>query len=177
MTLSDYLVDSILILLVVRQVRTARFDRRAWLLPLVIVGVVGKSYLHGVPTHGNSLLVVAALTAVGVLLGSLSALATRVWSDGGQHALVKAGAVSALLWVLGMGGRMAFAVWAAHGGDATIGRFSFEHGIDPNQTWTAALVLMALGEVVSRVGILALRAYRAQSEYVAASPVRATVCA
>lgn len=164
MTSTDYLTDLILILLVVRQVRTARFDRRAWLLPLVIVGVLGKSYLHGIPTSGNSLLVVAGLSAVGVVLGSLSGLTTRVWSDGGRYALVKGGTIAAALWVIGMGGRMLFAIWASHGGDATIGRFSLEHGIDPSQTWTAALVLMAVGQVASRVGILALRADRAQSD-------------
>jgi hypothetical protein len=166
MSVSDYLLDSILILLVVRQLRTSRYDRRAWLLPLVIVAVVGKSYLHGVPTDGNNLLLVAGLTVAGVLLGSFSALATRVWSDGGRYALVKAGAVSAALWVLGMGGRMAFAIWASSDGGATsIGRFSLQHGLDPNHVWTAALVLMALGEVISRVGILALRAHRAQQDF------------
>jgi hypothetical protein len=175
MSFTDYLTDTILILLVVRQLRTSRFTRRTWLLPLVIAAVVGHSYLHGVPTHGNGLLVVLGLTAVGVLLGSLSALATRVWSDGGEQALLKAGAISAALWVLGMGGRMAFAIWASHGGGATLGRFSLEHGIDPDQTWTAALVLMALGEVVSRVAILGLRAAHAQEEYVAAPAPRAAV--
>lgn len=166
MSLSDYLVDTILILLVVRQLRTARYDRRAWLLPLVIVGVVGKSYLHSIPTGGNNLLLIASLTLIGVALGSLSALATRVWSDGGRYALVKAGLISAVLWVIGMGGRMAFAIWAnsAHG-ETTIGRFSLEHHLDPTTVWTAALVLMALGEVVSRVAILGLRSYRAQQSF------------
>jgi hypothetical protein len=166
MSFSDYLLDSILILLVVRQLRTSRYDRRAWLLPLVIVGVVGRSYLHGVPTDGDNLVLVVALTLVGITLGSLSALATRVWSDGGRYALVKAGLVSAVLWVIGMGGRMAFAIWAstAHG-EASIGRFSIEHHLDPQHAWTAALVLMAFGEVLSRVGILALRAHRAQEGF------------
>ena len=162
MSLTDYLVDTILILLVVRQLRTARYDRRAWLLPLVIVGVVGKSYLHTIPTGGDNLVLIGGLILVGVTLGSLSALATRVWSDGGRYALVKAGLVSAVLWVIGMGGRMAFAIWAntAHG-EATVGRFSLEHHLDPSHVWTAALVLMALGEVVSRVAVLSLRGRRA----------------
>lgn len=177
MSFTDYLTDSILILLVVRQLRTSRYDRRAWLLPLVIVAVVGKSYLHGIPTGGDNLVVVVGLTLVGVALGTMSALATRVWSDGGRYALVKAGAVSAALWVIGMGGRMAFAIWAgtAHG-ETSIGRFSLQHHLDAGQVWTAALVLMALGEVVSRVGILALRAQRAQDAYAASRP-HAAVCA
>ncbi len=171
MSLSDYLVDSILILLVVRQMRTAPYDRRAWLLPLVIVGVVAKSYLHGLPTQGGSLALVALLVIVGLTLGTCSALATHVWSDGGKYALVKAGYVSAALWVVGMGGRMAFAIWASHGGEAPIARFSAAHGITDQNAWTTALVLMALGEVLSRVGILYVRAQRANGSPLAVQRV------
>ncbi len=161
MSLSDYLLDSILILLVVRQMRTARYDRRAMILPLAVVAVVGKRYLHGVPAHGHSLLLVCGLVAVGLVLGTCSALATRVWSDGGRYALVRAGLVSAALWVVGMGGRMAFSIWASHGGDHALTAFSLRHGITDRNAWTAALVLMALTEVVSRVGVLYLRGRRA----------------
>ncbi len=172
MSLSDYLLDSVLILLVLRQVRTARFDRRAVLLPLVIVAIVGKSYLHGIPTSGNSLLLVGLLTLVGVFLGTCSGLATKVWADGGQHALVKAGALSALLWVVGMGGRMAFAIWASHGGESALARFSLAHDITGENTWTAALVLMALGEVICRVGVLY---YRSRVALAAQTPALATL--
>jgi hypothetical protein len=161
MSLSDYLVDSLLILLVVRQLRTANFDRRAWLIPLVAVVGVGQSYLHGVPTHGNSFLLVVLLAAFGVLLGTMSALATKVWYDGGRYAKIRAGVISAGLWILGMGGRMGFAIWASHGGESPLATFSAQHGITDQNAWTAALVLMALGEVLARVGILALRAHRA----------------
>jgi len=162
MSLTDYLVDSVLVLLVLRQVRTARYDRRAMLLPLVIVGIVGKSYLHGIPSGGDSLALVVLLTAFGVFLGSFSGLATRVWSDGGRYALVKAGTVSAALWVVGMGGRMAFAIWAStHGGETALAHFSVAHDITGKDTWTAALVLMALGEVLSRTAVLFIRSRQA----------------
>lgn len=162
MTFSDYLVDSILILLVVRQLRTARLDRRAVLLPLIIVAVVARSYLHGVPTHGNSLLLVALFVLIGLTLGTASGLVTRVWSDGGRYALVKAAFASAVLWVIGMGGRMAFAIWTSRSsGESAVAHFSAAHGIDSRSAWTAALVLMALAEVTSRVAVLSLRARRA----------------
>ena len=91
MTFSDYLLDSILVLLVVRQIRETRLDLRAVLLPIGIAVIVGGSYLHGIPTAGNDLLLVALLTGVGVTLGLISALSTRVRSDGGRYPLVKAG--------------------------------------------------------------------------------------
>jgi hypothetical protein len=91
MTFIDYLVDSILILIVVRQVVESRFDKRAIILPLAIVAVVAHSYLHAIPTGGNDLLLIAGLAGVGVLLGTLSGLVTRVRADSGQYALVKPG--------------------------------------------------------------------------------------
>jgi hypothetical protein len=161
MTFIDYLVDSVLILIVLRQVREGRFDRRAIILPLVIVAVVADSYLHAIPTGGNDLLLIAGLAGVGVLLGTLSGLVTRVRADGGQYALVKAGWASAGLWVLGMGSRMAFAVWVANGGQDVVARFSEMHHITSAQAWTAALVLMAIGEVAARVGVLYVRGRQA----------------
>ncbi|HEU5267889.1 MAG TPA: hypothetical protein VFU35_14365 [Jatrophihabitans sp.] len=160
MTFSDYLMDSVLVLLVVRQLREARFDLKSVLLPLGIIALVVKSYLHSVPTGGNDLAVVVGLTLVGVLFGTVSAATTRVRTDGGKYALVKAGWIAAGLWVFSMGARFAFAVWASHGGGVHLYRFSVAHSLDI-KVWTAAIVLMAVGEVVSRTGVLYYRTQRA----------------
>jgi hypothetical protein len=160
MTFTDYLFDSVLVLLVLRQVREARFGLHAVLLPLGIIGFVVKSYLHTVPTAGNNLAVVVGLTLVGVLFGSVSALTTRVRTDGGKYALVKAGWVAAGLWVFSMGARFGFAVWASHGGGIHLFNFTVAHGLDI-KVWTAAIVLMALGEVLARTGILYYRTRQA----------------
>jgi hypothetical protein len=162
MTFSDYLLDTVLVLLVVRQIRESRLDLRATLLPVGLVVVIGGSYLHGVPTIGNDLALVALLTGVGVALGLISALTTRVRSDGGRYPLVKAGWVAAAAWIAGMGSRFAFAVWASHGGAPELARFSVEHHITSSEAWTAALVLMALGEVLTRTLILVVRGQRVQ---------------
>ncbi len=162
MTLIDYLLDTVLVLLVVRQVRESRLDLRATLLPVGLAVGIGGSYLHGVPTSGNDLTLVVALTAVGVTLGLVSALATRVRSDGGRYPLVKAGWIAGGAWVAGMGSRFAFAFWASHGGAPQLARFSAEHHITSGDAWTAALVLMALGEVLVRTLVLVARGVRQQ---------------
>ncbi len=172
MTFIDWVVDTALILIVVRQLRVSRFDRRAVVLPLAICAFVANHYVHAVPSAGNDVALMAGLTAVGLTFGSLSAAATRVWSDGGRYALVQAGRAAAAVWVLGMGSRMAFAVWASHGGWPTIARFSAQHHISPD-AWTAALVFMALAEVMSRIAILAARSRRAVASTPA--PVEATL--
>jgi hypothetical protein len=160
MTWTDYLFDSLLVLLVLRQLKESRLDTKSVVLPLAIIGWVVKSYLHTIPTGANDLLLIAGLTLVGMTCGLVSALGTRVRTDGGKHALIKAGPIAAGVWVLSMGGRFAFAVWASHGGGPQLYRFTFGHHLDMT-VWTAALILMALGEVVSRTAILYLRAQRA----------------
>ena len=164
MTFTDYLLDTVLVLLVVRQLRESRLDLRATLLPVGLAVGIGGSYLHGIPTGGNNLLLIATLTGVGVALGLISALATRVRSDGGRYPLVKAGWIAAAAWIAGMGSRFAFAVWASHGGAPELGRFSAEHHITSGDAWTAALVLMALCEVLVRTLVLVVRGQKVHHE-------------
>jgi len=158
MTFTDYLIDIGLIALVLVQIRGRRLTTRALLLPLAIVGYVAYSYLRGVPTAGNDLFLVAGCAALGATLGGLSGKFTSVYPDGDGVPMAKAGLIAATLWVLGTGARLAFQLYATHGGGAAIGRFSVAHSITSASAWTAALILMALSEAVCRTAILAWRA-------------------
>ena len=115
MTTSDWILDIVLLLVVLRQVRENPIDRRFWLLPTAIITYVAHTYLKAIPTAGNDLILVIGFIAVGVSLGVAGGLTTRVRWDG-NRALVKAGGVAATLWIVGMGSRMAFSVWSSHGG-------------------------------------------------------------
>jgi hypothetical protein len=162
MTFSDYLLDIALIAVVFRQVREARFSPKMMLLPLVIAGVVASQYLHGIPTAGNDLVLVIALAAVGLAFGAVSGMTTRVRMGADGYPLVKAGWVAAGTWVLSMGFRFGFSLWVSHGGAPDLIRFSAQHGITSGDAWTAALILMAIGEVAVRTGLIWLRATRIQ---------------
>lgn len=157
MTPFDYLLDAVLILLVVLQLRPTRFGPRTILLPLVIAGVVGGSYLRGIPTQGNDLGLIAVLTGVGVVLGIASGLTTRVWHDG-RTVMLRAGFASAAIWVIGMAGRAVFQIWVDGSGATQVAKFSYHHDITSSDAWVAALVLMALGQVVARVAVISTRA-------------------
>ncbi|GCD95956.1 hypothetical protein [Embleya hyalina] len=156
MTFTDWITDIILVLIVFRQLREDRLDRKTFLIPLGIVAFVGFKYLDSIPTAGNDLVLIGALTAIGAALGVAGGVFTRIRSVGG-HLLIKAGAVSAVLWVLGMGARMGFQVWVDHGGADDVARFSLAHHITTGQAWVAAFVLMALTEVVTRVATIFVR--------------------
>ncbi|CDR09144.1 hypothetical protein [Streptomyces iranensis] len=157
MTTTEWITDIALILVVFRQLREGRLDLKSFLIPLGIVAFVVRTYLDGVPTAGNDLVLVGALMGVGAVLGVAGGVYTRVRALGGDI-LVKAGAVSAALWVLGMGARMGFQLWVEHGGGADdVARFSVAHHITGDQAWVAAFVLMALTEVVTRLATIFLR--------------------
>ncbi|MEU6539653.1 hypothetical protein [Streptomyces sp. NPDC047000] len=166
MTTTDWITDTALLLVVFRQLREGRLDVKSYLIPLGIVAYVAHSYLNAVPTAGNDLLLIGTLVAVGAALGIAGGVYTRIRSVG-AHLFIKAGAVSATLWVLGMGARMGFQLWVEHGGADDLARFSAVHRITTADAWVAAFVLMALTEVVTRLATIFIRgrmAGRAQQQ-------------
>jgi hypothetical protein len=171
MNTTDYIVNGILVLLVVRQIRGGRLDLAGLLLPVVLVSATAVYYLRSVPTDGNDLTLELALAAAGALLGIGCGLATRLSRrQDGVHA--RAGVLAAFLWVLGMATRMGFAFASDHGAGDSIATFSRTHLITGSQAWVAAFVLMALSEAVARLLVIRLRAWRLSS---APALVQATV--
>ena len=160
MSTTDYLINAVLVLLVIRQIRGSKLDLINLLLPLVLVVGAACLFLKSVPTAGNDLVLILAGTGVGILLGAGAAATTRMRLGADGIPFAKAGAVAAVLWVVGIGFRMGFAYFSSHGAGPSIDRFSIQHSITSDQAWVAALVLMALGEVVSRILVLRIRGYR-----------------
>lgn len=156
MTTTDYLLNALFLLVVLRQARERRLDLRSLLFPLVAVALVAHAYVHAVPTAGNDIPFVALLACSGVGLGVAAGLATgiRVAPDG--SALTRLGWTAALLLAVGVSGRMAFAFAVGHGAGPAVRAFSIDHGIGA-AAWPVALVSMAICEVVARVGTVALR--------------------
>jgi hypothetical protein len=155
---TGYIINAILVLLVIRQIRETRLDLSNLVLPVLLVGAAAAYYLRSVPTAGHDVLLDVTLGSIGLVLGALCALATRVRRGTDGTALAKAGVVAAVLWVIGIGARMAFAFWSDHGGGPHIASFSVAHQITGASAWVAGLVIMALAEVLARLAILRLRA-------------------
>jgi hypothetical protein len=157
MTTSEWITDIALLLVVFRQLREGRLDLKTFLIPLGIVAFVAHTYLDSVPTAGNDMVLIGTLMGIGAVLGIAGGVYTRVRALDG-HVLIKAGAVSAALWVIGMGARMGFQLWTEHGGGADdVARFSVAHHITSDQAWVSAFVLMALTEVVTRLATIFIR--------------------
>ncbi|MDI5962380.1 hypothetical protein POF50_000740 [Streptomyces sp. SL13] len=160
MSLSDWIIDIALLLIVFRQLREARLTARTILLPLALIGWAASQYLHSVPTAGNDLVLIGSFTAVGVVFGLAGGLLTRVRYTAGQ-VRIKASLSAVALWVISMGFRLGFAVWSSHTSGAThLAHFSVAHDITSGQAWVTALILMAFGEVIVRLGTIVVRGQR-----------------
>ncbi|MEL3947288.1 MULTISPECIES: hypothetical protein [Streptomyces] len=160
MTTIDYLISAALICLVIPQIRGTRQTLRNALLPVVAVAAAAAYYLKSFPTQGNDL----RLDLVGVLVGGVLGVAcgatTRLSRDSDGVALAKAGAAAAVLWIAGMAFRAGFEIWATHTGSTTVARFSRDNLITGSAAWTAALLLMALAQVLCRLAVVRLKARR-----------------
>ena len=173
MTISDWLIDVALLLVVFRQLREERLTLRTVLLPLALITWAGTTYLHHIPTEGHDPLLIGLLAGIGVAFGLAGGLITRVrFADG--HIRVRASLGAAALWVVSMGFRLGFAVWSSHSsGGAFVARFSAAHDITSEQAWVAALVLMAFGEVIVRLGVIVVRGLRMRARHQAPAALSA----
>lgn len=156
MAWSDWLISAALVAVVVRQLRGRRLTVVGLCWPVGLVLVAAAEYLRGLPTAGAGLILVVAAGTIGAALGIGCGRLTRLWRTPEQAVVAKATGLAALLWVVGMSARAGFALFAEHGGQAAIARFSAAHSLT-GAAWTDGLLLMALAEVLGRTSTLAWR--------------------
>jgi hypothetical protein len=157
MTITNWIIDIALLVIVFRQLREERLTARTILVPVALMAWAGFNYLRGVPTAGNDLTLIGLLAAVGVVFGLCGGRLTRVRSQSG-NVYIKATAPAVVLWVISMGFRMGLDIWSNYGsGVHQLATFSAAHQITSRETWVTALILMAFGEVIVRVGTIVVR--------------------
>jgi len=160
MNTTMYLINGILVLLVVRQIREHRLDLAGLAVPVLAVGVAATFLLRSVPGGGNDAALEAICALAGAVMGGLAGLATHLRRGDDGVPLGRAGVLAAGLWVAGVGARMAFALAVGHGAGPAIARFSAAHQITGANAWVAALVMMALADVLARLVVLFVRGRR-----------------
>ena len=170
MTTTEYLLNAAFVLVVVRQLRGKRLVGSAIYVPLAICAYVGSTYLHSIPTAGDDLALVVIGSVAGLVLGTLCGLTTLVYPDHDGVPFARATGIAAALWVVGVGARVAFSLYAQHGGGASIEHFSIAHSLTPD-AWVAGFVLMAILEAVSRTTVLLARGHRLSGDRGAIMPV------
>jgi hypothetical protein len=159
MTTTDYLINAMFVLIVLRQARTRELNRRSAIIPLAIVAYVAHLYVRSIPTAGGDLALIGTLGAFGLGLGVASGFATQVGAGEHGRAVARVGWIAGALLIAGIGSRMVFAFALSHGARPAIVSFSVAHHIGA-AAWPVALVLMALLEVTTRIAIVQLRGRR-----------------
>lgn len=162
MALTDYLINLVFVFVVLRQARERRLDARSVIAPLALVVFVATHYVHAIPTGGDDLELVGALTGVGIALGVLCGYATHVRADADGVRYARVGWIAAILLVVGISSRIAFVFALNHGAGPAIREFSIVHSIGAS-AWPVALVAMALCEVTCRIVVVQLRSLRLAS--------------
>jgi hypothetical protein len=157
--LNIYLINALLILLVVRQIREHQLGLRALAVPVLAVAAA-VMFLHSVPSGGSDIALDGLCVPAGAAMGATGGLATRLRPGAGRRPLGRAGVLAASTWITGVGARMAFYFAATHGAGPAIARFSIAHHITGPAAWTAALVMMALADVLTRLAVVCLRGRR-----------------
>ena len=167
--ISMYLINASLILLVIRQIREHPLDSRSLATPVLAVGCAAVMFLHSVPAGGSDLVLEAACVTAGAVMGAFGGLATRLRLSADGRPLGRAGVVAASMWVGGVGARLVFAVAAGNGAGSAIARFSVAHQITSSSAWVAALVMMALADVLNRLVVIYLRGRRLAADSAAST--------
>ena len=154
--ITTYLVSASLILLVIRQIREHPLDARSLAVPVLAVGAAAVMFLHTIPAGGSDLALEAAAVLAGAAMGAIGGLATRLRLGADGLPLGRAGWLAASMWIGGVGARLAFAIAAGNGAGPAIARFSVAHHITGSAAWIAALVMMALADVLTRLVVIYL---------------------
>jgi hypothetical protein len=157
MTTTDYIIAAVLVLLVIPQIRGTRLSVRNLILPVLAVGAAAAYYLKSVPTQGHDVTLDVLGVVAGAGLGLGCGLTTRFVKDREGFLIAKAGLVAAVLWIIGMAARTGFEYYATHSGAASVASFSRSNAITGSDAWTAALLLMALAQVIVRLITVRLR--------------------
>jgi len=160
MNINMYVINAILVLMVVRQIREHPLDLRSLAAPVLAVGCAAVLFLHSVPTGGNDVVLELVCVSAGAVMGAIGGLATRLRRGADGRPLGRAGWLAAGMWVGGVGARMAFAIAASNGAGPAIARFSVAHQITGSAAWVAALIMMALADVLTRLAVIYLRGHR-----------------
>ena len=155
-----YLINALLVLLVIRQIREHPLGLRALAVPVLAVGAAAVMFLHSVQGGGSDLTLDLLCVSAGGAMGAIGGLATRLRAGAGGRPLGRAGVLAAGMWIAGMAARMVFYFAATHGAGPAIAAFSIAHHITGPAAWTAALVMMALADVLTRLVVVFLRGHR-----------------
>lgn len=147
-------------LVLVTNLGTRVFERKALIRTMVICGVVGYSYLRNIPTDAHDLLAYAAAGVLAIAFGGAAIAFTTIhWSDVRQRVVTRCGVGFLAVWLLAVALRLGFIWQVEHdpGFRTWFGLFMMSHQIHPAAI-APFFVIWALGMVAIRTAWVGFRA-------------------
>jgi len=158
MTTAQWLLNiGLLVFVLGTNLGTRKVSRRRLLLPVALAALAGVLLLSDVPVLGNDVALDFIGAGTGIALGILAGLFMRVQRTAGGAVVSTAGSAYAVLWILVIGGRVAFAEAADGWASGAIRDFSISNHITGADAWTAAFIIMALAMIAARVATTLVR--------------------
>lgn len=165
MTTAQWLLNvGLLIFILGTNLGTRQVTRRRLAMPILLAAVAGILLLWNAPTRGNDVALDFIGAGAGLALGILAALLMPLERRAHGTVVSKAGLPYAVLWLLVIGGRVAFAELASGWAAGPIRDFSISNSITGADAWTAGFVIMALTMVAARVITTFVRSRALHSE-------------
>jgi hypothetical protein len=110
--------------------------RRRFTIPLIIVAVAGLEYLRNAPTVGDDVAFYIVGAALGALFALIASLFVRVEREATGEIVARAGVAYAIVWLIVIGGRIAFAEAATHTSFGhSVASFSRSESISGSGAW------------------------------------------
>ena len=133
------------------------------LRPLLIAAAIVPLFLKPVVTGGHGLTVEMILAVVGIIFGLIATKLLPVFAgNSGRQAFTGAGRPYALLWIVVIGARALFSYGADHWFTHSLGTWQLHHAVT-TAAITDALIFEAIAMLLTRTGLLAIRAHRVTS--------------
>jgi hypothetical protein len=166
MTVAELAINlALLVAIVFTQFGRRVVTRRRFTIPLIIVGIAGLEYLRNVPTAGDDVPFYVIGAVAGAAFALLASLFVQVEREPSGEIVARTAAMYAVIWLVVIGGRIAFAEAAKHTSfGQNVGSFSRAESITGPAAWQAMFVLMALAMVVTRVAVLGARSAQLRME-------------
>ena len=146
---------------------TRAFERKALIRTLAICGGVGYGYLRNVPTGGHEIAAYVVAGLLALTFGAAAIATTRVhWSPSRASVMTTCGAGFVAVWVIAVAARLGF-IWEVehnHGFRNWFGEFMMHQQIH-EAAIAPFFVIWALGMVAIRMGWVAYRASDLQQRF------------
>jgi hypothetical protein len=98
MNINMYVINAILVLMVVRQIREHSLDLRALAVPVLAVAAAAVMFLHSVPGGGDDIALELLGVSAGAAMGAVGGLATRLRRGADGRPLGRGSALAASMW-------------------------------------------------------------------------------